>query len=75
VVFGGRGPTVDDLLGRVQVVLLIVAGHDDEGGSIAIGHFAELAKLRVGAISFFSHKGNTAFADVEGVVVAESARD
>ena len=76
VVLGGRSPTADDGLGRVNVVLLVVAGHDYEGCSVAIGHFAELTKLWVSAVAFFAHEGNgSAFADVEGVVVAESAGD
>ena len=75
VVLGGRSPTADNGFGGVDVVLLIVVGHDYEGSSVAVGHFAELAEEWVTAVAFFAHKGDTSFADVQGVVIAESARD
>ena len=76
VVFGGRCPAADNLLGSVQIVLSVVAGHDDEGGSVAVGYFAELAEERVSAVAFFAHEGDgSAFADVEGVVVSQASGD
>ena len=75
VFLGGWSPAVDDFLGCVQVVLSVVGGHHYEGGAVAVGHFAELSEFRVGAVAFFSHEGNLAFADVQRVVVAESTGD